>query len=53
MSSLQTLVISTFVGIKDFNIPSVISDIHSLRNLNLKVSSQIGKFLNLSVVITL
>lgn len=38
MTSLQTLVISTFVGIKDFNIPSVISDIHTLRNLNLKVN---------------
>jgi len=38
MTSLQTLVISTFVGIKDFNVPSVIADIHTLRNLNLKVS---------------
>jgi hypothetical protein len=38
MTSLQTLVMSTFVGIKDFNIPSVISDIHTLRNLNIKVS---------------
>lgn len=37
MMSLQTLVISTFTGIKDFNIPSVISDINSLRNLHLKV----------------
>lgn len=39
MTSLQTLIISTFVGIKDFNIPSIISDLHSLRNLNLRVSS--------------
>lgn len=38
MVSLQTLVMSTFMGIKEFNIPSVISDLHSLRNLNLKVS---------------
>lgn len=38
MISLQTLIISTFVGVRDFVIPSVISDIHSLRNLNIKVS---------------
>uniref|UniRef100_A0A2H8TLK4 Chaoptin n=1 Tax=Melanaphis sacchari TaxID=742174 RepID=A0A2H8TLK4_9HEMI len=45
MTSLQTLVISTFVGIKDFNIPSIVSDVHTLRNLNLKVDklSRMGK----------
>lgn len=37
MISLQTLIISTFVGLRDFNIPSVIADLHTLRNLNLKV----------------
>lgn len=42
MTSLQTLVISTFVGVKDFNIPSIISDLHSLRNVNLKVSAHIN-----------
>lgn len=39
MKSLQTLIISTFVGIRDFNIPSVIADLHTIRNLNLKVSA--------------
>ncbi|XP_050544183.1 chaoptin isoform X2 [Daktulosphaira vitifoliae] len=48
MISLRTLVISTFVAVKDFNVASCIGDIHTIRNLNLKVDkvSRIGKEFN-------
>lgn len=42
MTSLQTLIISTFIGVKDFNIPSIVSDLHSIRNLNIRVSIHIN-----------
>ncbi|XP_050421139.1 chaoptin [Adelges cooleyi] len=48
MVSLKTLVISTFVGVKDFNVASVIADVHTLKNLHLQVDkmSRIGKEFN-------